>query len=53
MFEKGVFHYEYESDDSRLMESKLPEKKNYTELQKESISDDDFNFAWKLFNTAK
>ena len=51
---KGVFPYEYISSDSRLMESELPTKNHfYSNLRGEDISDDDYNFALKLFKSAK
>ena len=52
--EKGVFSYEYMSDDSRLMEGKLPAKKKkiYSELKGENISDYKYNCALNLLKTA-
>ena len=45
-----MFPYEYIPDDSRLMESKIHSKEHlYSELKGENISDDGYNFTFKLF----
>ena len=51
---KGVFPYEYISNDDRLLETKLPEQHHfYSELKGEHISDEEYQFALNLFKTAK
>ena len=52
--QKGVFPYTYITDLEVLEENRLPSKdKFYNDLGKENISDEEYNFAQKIWSTFK
>ena len=49
---KGVYPYEYMDSPERFKETKLPPKKAfYSRLNDEDISDEDYEYAIKIWNT--
>ena len=51
---KGVYPYEYMDSFDRFNETKLPEKdKYYSILNRKGITDDEYNFAKKMWETLK